>query len=140
MEAERDGLLHPLRVRLCMNVASAGLAHERFSMPFERSVHFSFFRRVRNKDALRLNMMTPSQPLKGIELIDCAKANAEQGIHTAAKLCGYGSDLDTFTQELNQACQDIGIEVKALTDLITTPQKMESGSGLEIAPESLSQL
>lgn len=109
-------------------------------MPFERSVHFSFIRRVRNKDALRLNMMTPSKPLKDIELIDCAKANAEQGIHTAAKLCGYGSDLNTFTQELNQACQDIGIEVKTLTDLITTPQKMESGSGLEIAPESLSQL
>ena len=81
-----------------------------------------------------------NRSLKGIELIDCAKANAQQGMHTAAKLCGYGSDLDTFTRELSQACQDIGIEVKTLTDLITTQQKMTLESGIEIAPESLSQL
>lgn len=109
-------------------------------MPFERSVHFSFIRRVRNKDALQIKTMTPSQSLKGIALINCAKANAQQGIHTAAKFCGYGSELDTFTQELSQACQDIGIEVKTLTDLITTQKKVQSGSGIEIAPESLSRL
>lgn len=109
-------------------------------MPFERSVNFSFFRRVRNEDALRVKTMTAYQSLKGIELIDCAKANAQQGIHTAAKLCGYGSDLDTFTRELEQACQEIGIEVKTLTDLITPQQKMTLESGIEIAPESLSQL
>jgi hypothetical protein len=109
-------------------------------MPFERSVNFSFFRRVRNKDALRVNTMTPSQSLKGIALINCAKANAQQGIHTTAKFCGYGSDLDTFTRELNQACQDIGIGVKTLTDLITSQQKMKLGRGIEIAPESHSRL
>jgi hypothetical protein len=84
--------------------------------------------------------MAPPQSLKGIALINCAKANAQQGIHTAAKFCGYGSDLDTFTQELSKACQDIGIEVKTLADLITDQQKMTRGNGIEIAPETLSQL
>jgi hypothetical protein len=49
--------------------------------------------------------MTAAQPLKGIALIDCARANAQQGIDTAARLCGYGRDLHTFSRELSQACQ-----------------------------------
>jgi hypothetical protein len=63
--------------------------------------------------------MTSEQPLKGITLIDCARANAKQGTETAAKLCGYGSDLNRFERELTQACQNMGIQISALTDLIT---------------------
>jgi hypothetical protein len=84
--------------------------------------------------------MAPSQSLKGIALINCAKANAQQGIHVAAKLCGYGTDIGAFSRELSQACQDIGIESKALTDLITDRQVIKLGRGIEIAPETLSQL
>jgi hypothetical protein len=84
--------------------------------------------------------MASSQPLKGLELIDCAKANAQQGIATAAELCGYGSDLNTFEQELKQACQNIGVEVKELSDLITDQQMIKQGMGIEIAPDTPSEL
>lgn len=87
-----------------------------------------------------LEIMATSQPLKGLELIDCAKANAQQGIATAAKLCGYGGDLNTFERELKQACQDIGVEVKELSDLITAQQMMKQGMGIEIAPDTPSEL
>ncbi|WP_445251969.1 hypothetical protein [Microcoleus sp. B3-D7] len=87
-----------------------------------------------------LEIMASSQPLKGIELIDCAKANAQQGIATAAKLCGYGGDLNTFERELKKACQDIGVEVKELSDLITAQQMMKQGMGIEVAPDTPSEL
>jgi hypothetical protein len=84
--------------------------------------------------------MASSQPLKGLELIDCAKANAQQGITTAAELCGYGSDLNTFELELKEACQNIGVEVKELNDLITDQHMMKQGMGIEIAPDTPSEL
>lgn len=84
--------------------------------------------------------MAAAQPLKGITLIDCAKANAPQGIDTAARLCGYGSDLHAFSSELRQACQDIGVQIHALKDLITDQQKTTQEQGLEIAPDTASQL
>jgi hypothetical protein len=84
--------------------------------------------------------MASSQPLKGLELIDCAKANAQQGITTAAELCGYGSDLNTFELELKEACQNIGVEVKELNDLITDQQMIKQGMGIEIAPDTPSEL
>ncbi|WP_445251881.1 hypothetical protein [Microcoleus sp. B3-D2] len=87
-----------------------------------------------------LEIMASSQPLKGIELIDCAKANAQQGIATAANLCGYGGDLNTFERELKKACQDIGVEVKELSDLITAQQMMKQGMGIEVAPDTPSEL
>ncbi|HLO47435.1 MAG TPA: hypothetical protein VK211_03315 [Kamptonema sp.] len=84
--------------------------------------------------------MASSQPLKGIELIDCAKANAKQGIRTAAHLCGYGSDLNTFGGELKLACQNIGVEIHELSDLITDQQAIKEGQGIEVAPDSPSEL
>lgn len=84
--------------------------------------------------------MASSQPLKGLELIDCAKANAQQGITTAAELCGYGSDLNIFERELKEACQNIGVEVKELNDLITDQQMIKQGMGIEIAPDTPSEL
>ncbi|MBD2091652.1 hypothetical protein H6F67_17555 [Microcoleus sp. FACHB-1515] len=86
--------------------------------------------------------MASPTPLKGLELIDCAKANAKQGIETAAELCGYGSDYSQFQQELKQACQAIGVEVNELSDLLTDvdrptatiqldPPGVEIGPGLD---------
>lgn len=89
---------------------------------------------------MRFDIMASSQPIKGIELIDCAKANAQQGIATAAELCGYRGDLNTFERELRSACQDIGVEVKELSDLITDQQMMKQGMGIEIAPDTPSEL
>ncbi len=84
--------------------------------------------------------MSASKPLKGIELVDCAKANAPQGVAVAAELCGYGQDVAGFQQELQQACRDMGVEISELSDLITEQQTVRQSGGVEIAPDSPSSL
>ncbi len=83
--------------------------------------------------------MTANQPLTGVELVNCAQANAKQGAAIAAKLCGYGDDLDRFGRELKQACQSMGIEIAELSDLIQSPN-VAPPSGRAIAPETDSDL
>ncbi|HEY9699821.1 MAG TPA: hypothetical protein V6D10_21360 [Trichocoleus sp.] len=80
--------------------------------------------------------MAASQPLTGIDLIDCAKANAKQGIGVAAGLCGYGSNTAHFQQELQQACHNIGVEIADLKDLITDQQNVRQMGGIEVAPDT----
>lgn len=84
--------------------------------------------------------MASSAPLKGIELVDCAKANAPQGSDVAAELCGYGKDIPRFQQELRQACQQMGVEISELSDLITEQQIARQNGGIEIAPDTPSEL
>lgn len=84
--------------------------------------------------------MASSTPLKGIELVDCAKANARQGIQTAARLCGYGQDLSRFQQELEAACQGIGVDINELGDLITEQQSVRQQGGMDVAPDTPSEL
>jgi hypothetical protein len=80
--------------------------------------------------------MTSLTPLKGTELVDCARANAKQGIQTAAQLCGYGDDLNKFAQELRKACEEMNLQVKELSDLITDQDMiLEIGTGEIVAPE-----
>ena len=74
--------------------------------------------------------------LKGIELINCAKANAKQGKAVAAKLSGY-DNVDLFIENLNQACREIGIEIDEFDDLITDQQiAKENRRVLEVSPDS----
>lgn len=80
--------------------------------------------------------MAASKQLQGLELIDCAKANAEQGLATAAELSGYGQNTRLFSQELQAACQEIGIDISELRDLITPQHEMQQGRGIDIAPET----
>ncbi len=80
--------------------------------------------------------MASSTPLKGLELVDCARANAKQGIETAAELCGYGNDLKIFSQELKQACDDMGVKINELSDLITEQDDLIKTEGEIVAPES----
>lgn len=84
--------------------------------------------------------MAAPTPLTGTDLIDCAKANAKQGIETAARQCGYGEDLGSFKQALNQACQDIGVEISELSDLITDQENVVDRSGIDVAPDTPSNL
>lgn len=84
--------------------------------------------------------MPAKQPLQGLELIDCAKASATQGLKTAAYQCGYGKDLNRFQQTLKQACQDIGVEIQELSDLITDQQSVINIGGIEVAPDTPSEL
>ncbi len=84
--------------------------------------------------------MASPTPLKGLELVDCAKANAKQGIETAAELCGYGEDIKTFSQELKHACDGMGVKINELTDLITDQDNLIKMEGEIVAPESESVL
>jgi hypothetical protein len=84
--------------------------------------------------------MAAAERLKGIELIDCAKANAPQGVEVAANLCGYGANITEFRNELQQACQQIGVEMTELSDLITEQQTVLQTGGIEIAPDTPSEL
>lgn len=52
--------------------------------------------------------MASSAPLKGTDLIDCARANASKEIEITAQRCGYGEDIATFERELKQAGDYIG--------------------------------
>ena len=79
--------------------------------------------------------------LQGIELIDCAKASAKQGSATAAKNCGYDDNVGLFIENLNKACQQIGVNIKELDDLITDQQiAKENKRVLEVSPDSVSDL
>jgi hypothetical protein len=84
--------------------------------------------------------MAAKEPLKGLELVDCAKANAAQGIETATHLCGYGQDVNNFKQALQQACSDMGVKFHELSDLITHQQAMIQEPGVEIAPDTPNEL
>ncbi len=79
-------------------------------------------------------------PLKDLELIDCAKANAKQGVETAAELCGYGQDIKSFKHELKTACDRINIHFNELSDLITDQEDLIQFGGEIVAPDTPSQL
>ncbi|MGB3297872.1 MAG: hypothetical protein WBA76_06350 [Phormidesmis sp.] len=84
--------------------------------------------------------MAANQPLKGIALVDCAKANAPQGAEVAARLCGYGTDVSSFQSALKQAGKDMGITLDDIEDLITDQFTVQRTQGQEIAPESTERL
>jgi DNA-binding Xre family transcriptional regulator len=81
--------------------------------------------------------MTSPTPLTGTDLVDCAKANAKQGVEVTAKLCGYGEDLKTFTQELEKACEHMGVQV---SDLMTQENVFYQKEGTIIAPDTPSDI
>ncbi|MBE9077600.1 hypothetical protein IQ241_09870 [Romeria aff. gracilis LEGE 07310] len=84
--------------------------------------------------------MAASKPLEGLDLIDCAKANAPQGSRVAAEQCGYGSDLEKFMTALKQAADHMGVEVKEIEDLITDQSIAKRTQGIEVAPETKDKL
>lgn len=85
--------------------------------------------------------MASSTPLQGTELVDCARANAKQGIETAALQCGYGNDLNTFSRELKAACEQMNLQVKELSELITDQEMiLQMGTGEIVAPDTASEL
>lgn len=85
--------------------------------------------------------MASPTPLQGTELVDCARANAKEGIETAARQCGYGEDLNQFSRELKQACEQMNLQVKELSELITDQDMiLQIGTGEIVAPDTASQL
>lgn len=84
--------------------------------------------------------MASPTPLTGLELVDCARANAKQGIETAANLCGYGTNLNGFRQELKQACDHMRIEFHELSDLIKDEPLPFNIEGEIVQPDTPSEL
>lgn len=84
-------------------------------------------------------MSTPT-PLEGTELIDCARANGNEGIEIAALRCGYGTDLNTFETQLKKACQSIGVEFNHFDDILKSSTDYHKDAGLIIAPDTASEL
>jgi hypothetical protein len=83
--------------------------------------------------------MTSTVPLHGTELIDCAQANANQGIKVAAQQCGYHDDITTFDRELIVATSHIGVKINSFQDLIKITE-IGQDRGIEIAPDSGTKL
>jgi hypothetical protein len=83
--------------------------------------------------------MTSQLPLHGAELIDCAQANANQGIKIAAQQCGYPDDIPAFEQELTVATSRIGVKINGFQDLIKITE-IGQERGVEIAPDSDTEL
>lgn len=84
--------------------------------------------------------MAAKQPLTGIELIDCAKANAQQGVEAAAKLCGYDNNTSDFQAALQKAGEDMGVKLDELDDLITDQSIAKRTPVMDVGPETTSQL
>ena len=79
--------------------------------------------------------------LQGIELIDCAKANAKKGVAYAAKQSGYDNNISLFQHNLQQACQEIGVSIDNIQDLITDQQlAKENKKPIEISPDTATDL
>ncbi|MGB5713509.1 MAG: hypothetical protein WBM44_21690 [Waterburya sp.] len=81
-------------------------------------------------------LLSGKMPLSGIDLIDCAKANAPSGLETTAMLCGYGSDVSGFQAAVQQACSQLGLNIKSLNDSL----KSQSNRGIDFAPDNNSSL
>jgi hypothetical protein len=84
--------------------------------------------------------MSAAQPLYGTDLVDCAKASAKLGLEAAARNCGYGEDTQIFQRNLKEACQEMGISIESLRDLVTDQQLEQELRSVEIAPDSPSSL
>ncbi len=81
-------------------------------------------------------LLSGKMPLSGIDLIDCARANASSGLETTAILCGYGSDVSGFQEAVQQACSQLGLNIKSLNDSIES----QSNRGIDFAPDNNSSL
>jgi len=64
----------------------------------------------------------------------------QAGIEIASRQCGYGDDLNTFAQELKQACEQMNLQVKELSELIDQEMLLQLGSGEVVAPDTPSEL
>lgn len=65
--------------------------------------------------------MANASPLTGTVLVNCARANAKRGLAIAAERCGYGTDTEVFERSLIEACDEMGVSIDELAELI--PQR-----------------
>ena len=83
-------------------------------------------------------MMKLPKKLHGIELLDCAQANAKSGLSTATQQCGYGNNILAFQKELQKAGTEIGIQISGLNDLDLETKKIDRGR--DFSPDTPEQI
>lgn len=83
--------------------------------------------------------MASSSPLTGVILVDCAKANVENGVAVAARQCGYGDDVSTFQAALKSACAEMNIDLKEFAEL-AIDKRVNQRDGFEVYPDTTSDL
>ncbi len=76
--------------------------------------------------------------LHGIELLDCAQANAKLGLSTTVQQCGYGNNILAFQKELQKTGSEIGIQISSLQDLMLETPKIERGR--DFSPDTSEQI
>jgi hypothetical protein len=65
----------------------------------------------------------------------------KKNVQLNARQCGYQENIGLFRENLTKACQQIGVNIQELNDLITDQQMAkESRKNLEIAPETTTEL
>jgi hypothetical protein len=84
-------------------------------------------------------LIMESTPLTGIDLLNCAQANAKEGLDAASQHCGYGSDSERFMAALQEAAHNKGITLKNFSDLLNFDD-LRPSPGEAIAPESPGEL
>ena len=68
-------------------------------------------------------LLSGKEPLTGKELVNCAKGNAYSGLNNTAKLCGYGTNIQAFQENLTETLDDMGLDIQSVKSL----QKLVSG-------------
>ncbi|MGL4879667.1 MAG: hypothetical protein ACRC8K_01200 [Waterburya sp.] len=63
-------------------------------------------------------LLSGETPLKGEELINCARANTSAGVETAAKLCGFAGDIERFQSALKNTVQELELPLESFTKLL----------------------
>ena len=63
-------------------------------------------------------LLSGKEPLKGEELTNCARANVSAGVEMAAKLCGFGSDTDSFQTKLKETAQALELPLESFKQLV----------------------
>jgi hypothetical protein len=85
--------------------------------------------------------MASSSPLTGVIWVDCARANASQGLAIATQCCGYGDDTAKFQAALKAACSEMHVAIDDLADLVDDRQpQWRPKPGIEIAPDTFNKL
>ena len=82
--------------------------------------------------------MKSPKKLHGIELLDCAQANAKSGLSTATQQCGYGNNILAFQNELQKAGTEIGVRITGLSDLVLETQTRDRGR--DFSPDTPEQI
>ena len=83
--------------------------------------------------------MASASPLTGVILVDCAKANVENGVEVATKQCGYGDDVAAFQAALKSACAAMNVDLKEFADL-SVDKRVHQREGIEVYPDTPSDL